>query len=253
MNSRTISCALLLSGLIAAAPARADDVSVAVAANFTEAVKRIAPLFEKATGHRVQASFGATGTLYAQIRNGAPFEVLLSADDGTPAKLAAEGYGVPTSRFTYAVGRLVLWSATPGYVDARGEVLKKNDFARLAIANPKLAPYGSAAVAAMKKMGVYDAVAPKLVQGDNIAQTFQFVSTGNAQLGFVALAQVLALPENARGSYWVIPGKLHEPIRQDAVLLKPGANKPAARAFLEFLKSEQARKVIESLGYGIKP
>jgi molybdate transport system substrate-binding protein len=253
MKPAVLRFALLLLCLFAAGPAAADTVSAAVAANFSEAIQRLAPLFHRATGHTLQPSLGATGKFYAQIKNGAPFEVLLAADAETPRRLAAEGLALPDSRFAYAVGRLALWSPTPGVVDARGEVLKKGDYARIAIANPKLAPYGAAAVAAMKRLGVYDTVAPKLVQGENIAQAFQFVQTGNAQLGFVALAQVMALKESERGSWWTLPAGLHPPIRQDAVLLKAGADKPAARAFLEFLKGREARRVIESLGYATTP
>jgi molybdate transport system substrate-binding protein len=250
----TTSCSsLLLLGLLAATPASADPVTVAVAANFSEAVKRMAPRFQRATGHKLIPSFGATGKFYAQIRNSAPFEVLLAADEETPRRLAAEGYAVPDSRFTYAVGWLALWSPTPGFVDSRGAVLRQGTFARLAIANPKLAPYGAAAETAMKKLGVHDAIAPKLVQGENIAQTFQFVQTGNAQLGFVALAQVMALKEGERGSWWIVPASLHAPIRQDAVLLKAGESKPAARAWLDFLKGAEARHIIESLGYATTP
>lgn len=244
---------LFLLCLLAAVPAGADEVSAAVAANFGGAIQRLAPLFHRATGHTLKPSLGATGKFYAQIRNGAPFEVLLAADEDTPRRLAAESLALADSRFAYAVGRLALWSPTPGVVDAKGEVLKKGDYERIAIANPKLAPYGAAAVAAMKKLGVYDAVVPKLVQGENIAQTFQFVQTGNAQLGFVALAQVLALEERKRGSWWTLPAHLHAPIRQDAVLLKAGAGNPAARAFLEFLRGREARRVIESLGYATAP
>jgi molybdate transport system substrate-binding protein len=244
---------LLLALLVAAGPAGADTVAVAVASNFSAAIQRLAPLFQRATGHTLQPSFGATGKFYAQIRNGAPYELLLAADDETPRRLVAEGLAAPGRRFTYAVGRLALWSPVPGFVDAQGEVLRRGEFARLAIANPKLAPYGVAAEAAMKNLGVYDAIAPKLVQGENIAQAFQFVQTGNAQLGFVALAQVMARQEGERGSWWVVPATLHAPIRQDAVLLETAEHKPAARAFLEFLQGPEARRVIESLGYATAP
>jgi molybdate transport system substrate-binding protein len=244
---------LFLLCLVVAVPAGADEVSVAVAANFGGALQRLAPLFHRATGHTLQPSLGATGKFYAQIRNGAPFEVLLAADEDTPRRLAAEGLAVADSRFAYAMGRLALWSPTPGFVDIKGAVLRQGRFARLAVANPKLAPYGAAAEATMKKLGVYDAIAPKLVQGQNIAQAFQFVQSGNAQLGFVALAQVMALEESERGSRWTVPSDLHPAIRQDAVLLKAGAGKPAARAFLEFLKGREAQRVIASLGYATAP
>jgi len=253
MKPAALPFSLLLVCLFAVAPAAADPVTAAVASNFSEAIQRLAPLFHQATGHTLRPSFGATGKFYAQIRNGAPFDVLLAADAETPRRLAAEGLAAPGSQFTYATGRLALWSPKPGYVDAKGEVLKQGGYTRLAIANPKLAPYGAAAEAAMNKLGVYDRVAPKLVQGESIAQTFQFVQTGNAQLGFVALAQVMALKEGERGSWWTLPGGLHAPIRQDAVLLKAGEGKPAARAWLDFLKSPEARRLIESLGYATAP
>jgi molybdate transport system substrate-binding protein len=231
----------------------ADDVSVAVAANFTAATRRLAPAFEKASGHRLTASFGSTGKLYAQIRNGAPFEILLAADTTTPQRLIADGAALPGTSFTYALGQLALWSTAPGRVDAEGAVLKRAAFTRLAIANPKLAPYGAAAVMTMVRLGAYDRLAPKVVVGENIAQTFQFVSTGAAQLGFVAVAQVMALPEARRGSWWRVPARLYDPIRQDAVLLKHAADQPAARAFMEFLKGPEARRIIQSLGYGTAP
>ncbi|MBI3897269.1 MAG: molybdate ABC transporter substrate-binding protein [Gammaproteobacteria bacterium] len=173
--------------LVATAPAKSDEVNAAVAANFTAAMNRLVPEFERATGHKVVASFGATGKLYAQIKNGAPFDVLLAADDEHPKKLAQENLAVAATRFTYATGRLVLWSAKPAIVDDRGTVLHNGEFAHLAIANPKTAPYGSAAEQVMRKLGVWTRIEPRLVQGENIAQTFQFISTGNASLGFVAL------------------------------------------------------------------
>jgi molybdate transport system substrate-binding protein len=251
MKFARLVTALLLC--LAANTSSADQVRIAVAANFTEAVRLIVPAFETATGHIVVPSFGSTGKFYAQIANGAPFDLLLSADEDTPRRLIAAGLAVPGTRLTYASGRLALWSAAPGAVDARGDVLKRRDFARLAIANPKVAPYGAAAEAALKKLGVYGSVSPRLVQGENIAQTFQFVSTRNAQLGFVALAQVLALKDDKRGSWWVVPSNLHPPIRQDAVLLHPGESKPAARAFLDFLKDPQVKRIITALGYGVTP
>ena len=229
--------------------ALADEVKVAVAANFTAPMQKIAVEFEKDTGHKALVSTGATGAFYAQIKNGAPFEVLLSADDETPAKLEAEGAGVKGSRFTYAIGRLVLWSAKPGFVDARGEVLKKGDFNKLALANPKTAPYGSAALEVMKKLGVQEALQPKIVQGENISQTFQFVSTGNAEVGFVALSQVWQDGVLKSGSAWIVPADLYAPIRQDAILLAKGEGKPAAEALLKYLKGDKAKAVIKSYGY----
>ena len=241
----------LLALVLASSCALADEVQVAVAANFTAPMKQIAADFEKATGHKAQLAFGATGKFYAQIKNGAPFEVLLAADDTTPAKLEAEGAAVAGTRFTYATGRLVLWSAKPGFVDDKGEVLKKGEFAHVAIANPKLAPYGAAAVEALTALKLLDAVQPKFVQAENIAQAHQFIATGNAELGFVALAQVMKDGRLGDGSAWVLPAKLHEPIRQDAVVLANGKGKPAAEALLKFLKSDQARAVIKSYGYDL--
>ena len=228
--------------------ARADEVSVAVAANFTAPMKLIAVDFEKDTGHKVVASYGATGKFYAQIKNGAPFEVLLSADDETPAKLIREGAGVTGSQFTYAMGTLVLWSAKPAIVDGAGAVLKKGAFDHIALADPKLAPYGAAAVASMKALGVYDSLQPKLVTADNIGQAYQFVSSGNALLGFVALSQVLKNGQ-IQGSSWVVPANLYTPIRQDAVVLDKGKGKPAADALMKYLKSDKAKAVIKSFGY----
>lgn len=235
--------------LFAASLAHADEVQVAVAANFTAPAQKIAAQFEKDTGHVAKLSFGATGKFYAQITNGAPFEVLLSADDETPAKLEKEGQAAPGTRFTYAIGTLVLWSAQPGAVDAQGAVLKSGQFERLSIANPKTAPYGAAAIETMKALGVLDAVTPKLVQGENIAQAYQFVATGNAPLGFVALSQVFEDGALKGGSAWIVPAKLHQPIRQDAVVLAKGAANPAAKAWLAYLKSEKALAVIRAYGY----
>ncbi|OQW87488.1 MAG: molybdate ABC transporter substrate-binding protein [Rhodoferax ferrireducens] len=228
--------------------ARADEVTVAVAANFTAPMKLIAVNFEKDTGHKVVASYGATGKFYAQIKNGAPFEVLLSADDETPAKLIREGAGVTGSQFTYAMGTLVLWSAKPAIVDGAGAVLKNGAFDHIALADPKLAPYGAAAVASMKALGVYDSLQPKLVTADNIGQAYQFVSSGNALLGFVALSQVLKNGQ-IQGSSWVVPANLYTPIRQDAVVLDKGKGKPAADALMKYLKSDKAKAVIKSFGY----
>jgi molybdate transport system substrate-binding protein len=241
-------CALLLSAP-ASAPALADEVQVAVAANFTAPLKLIAADFEKDTGHKAVLTFGATGRFYAQITNGAPFEVLLAADDETPAKLEKEGAAMHGSRFTYATGRLVLWSARPGVVDAQGEVLKKGDFKKIAIAAPKLAPYGAAAFETMNKLGLQAALESKLVQGESIGQTFSFVSTGNAELGFVALSQVYEGGKIKSGSAWIVPASLHSPIRQDAVLLAKAKDSKAAVQLMAFLKTDKARAVIRSFGY----
>lgn len=241
--------ASLVIAMASASTAHAGEVQVAVAANFTAPMQKLAAEFEKDTGHKTRLTFGATGKFYAQVRNGAPFEVLLAADDETPARLEREGQGVPGSRFTYAIGRLVLWSAQVGYVDAKGNILKTRDFKHLAIANPKTAPYGAAAVSAMKKLNLVEALQPRLVQGENIAQAHQFVSTGNAQLGFVALSQVYQDGKIASGSAWIVPASFHEPIRQDALVLAKGATNPAAKALLDYLKSDKARGIIRASGY----
>lgn len=229
---------------------QAGEVLVAVAANFAGPLAQLSTGYTAATGHTLKMSSGATGKFYAQIAAGAPFEVLLAADDDTPRKLTAEGLGVPGSQFTYAIGKLVLWSAQPGYVDTQGTVLTHGAYAHLAIANPKLAPYGRAATEVLQTLGLHDALAPKLVTAESIAQAYQFVATGNAELGFVALSQVAAPGQVAAGSYWVVPPSLYSEIRQDAVLLKAGAKNPAAAALLAYLKSPAARALIQSYGYG---
>jgi len=229
--------------------AQAAEVSVAVAANFTAPMRKIAQTFEQETGHKAILSFGSTGNFYAQIRNGAPFEILLAADDETPIKIEKEGLGVAASRFTYAIGKLVLWSKQPGFVDDRGEILRSGKFQRIAVANPKLAPYGAAALETMTQLGVLQALQPKFVQGENIAQTFQFVATENAQLGFVALSQVMTDGRIAQGSAWTVPSSLHAPIRQDALLLVKGKDNPAATALMNFLQSDRSRLVMRSYGY----
>lgn len=241
--------ASMVIAMAGAAAAHAGEVQVAVAANFAAPMQKIAAEFEKDTGHQARLAFGSTGKFYAQVRNGAPFEVLLAADDETPARLEKEGQGVPGSRLTYAIGRLVLWSAQAGYVDAKGEILKTGNFKHLAIANPKTAPYGAAALSAMKKLNLAEALQPKLVQGENIAQAHQFVSTGNAQLGFVALSQVYQDGKIASGSAWIVPATYHEPIRQDALVLAKGAANPAAKALLDYLKSDKAKGIIRAYGY----
>jgi len=241
---------LLLTVLLGVATsARAEKVQVAVAANFSAPMEKVAAEFAKATGHEALLSFGATGKLYAQIKNGAPFGVLLSADTTTPEKLEKEGLGVPGTRRTYAIGKLVLWSAQPGIVDAQGDVLEKGTFRHVSLANPETAPYGAAAVQVLTKLGLLEALKPKFVQGENIAQAHQFVASGNAELGFVALSQVMKDGNITAGSAWIVPPELYEPLRQDAILLSAGKSNPAAVALLEFLKGAAARAVILSYGY----
>ncbi len=230
--------------------ANADEVTVAVAANFAGPLAKIGEGFTAATGHTLRVSSGATGKFYSQIISGAPFEVLIAADDETPRRLIAEGYAVAHSQFTYAIGKLVLWSAQPRYVDDQGAVLASGTYAHLAIANPKLSPYGRAGAEVLKARGLSETVAPRLVTAESIAQTYQFVATGNAELGFVALSQVAVPGRPATGSYWRVPPSLHGEIRQDAVLLKKGERNPAAAALLAYLKSPATRTLIQSYGYG---
>ena len=227
----------------------AAEVSIAVAANFAVPMQKIAQAFEQETGHKAILSFGSTGSFYAQIRHGAPFQILLAADDETPIKIEKEGLGVAGSRFSYAMGKLVLWSKQPGLVDDKGEILRTGKFERIAIANPKLSPYGTAAMEALTTLGLVQEIRPKIVQGENIAQTYQFVATENAQLGFVALSQVLTEGKIAQGSGWIVPAKLHPPIQQDAILLVRGTDNPAARSFMRFLRSDRARLLTRSYGY----
>jgi len=196
-------------------------------------------------------SFGSSGKFVSQFENGGPFEVFLSADDKGPIKLEQSGLAVPNTRFTYALGKLVLWSATPGLVDDQGQVLSKGGFKHIALADPKLAPYGEAAVEVMKNRGLFDKLQPVFVQGENIAQTHQFVSTGNAELGFVAFSQVIDNGKIAGGSGWIIPSDLYKPIRQDAILMKTGAENPAAPALMQFLKSPEALAIIRKYGYDL--
>ena len=249
MLMRPLSMCSLALAAILLPTAHAGEVAVAVAANFTAPMQKIAAQFEQDTGHKAQLSFGATGKFYAQIANGAPFGVLLAADDSTPKKIGKEGLGDGATRFTYAIGQLVLWSKQPGYVDADGKVLQKTDWQHIAIANPKLAPYGLAAMQTLDKLGLTAQVQPRVVTGENIGQTYQFAASGNAQLGFVALSQVMEGSKLREGSAWVVPANMHESIRQDAIVLKPGQGNPAAAALMDYLKGEKARAIIKSYGY----
>ncbi len=232
---------------------QAETTIVAVAANFTKPMTEIAAAFEKTTGHSANLSFGASGKFVAQIENAAPFEVFLAADDKTTAKVLQDGFAVANSDFTYAIGKLVLWSATANLVDDKGEILSKGGFKHLALADPKLAPYGAAAVEVLKGKLLLDKLQPLFVQGENINQTYQFVSTGNAELGFVALSQVID-PDKVKivnGSAWQVPENLYTPIRQNAVLLKQGEGNPAAPALIQFLKSPESKAIISKYGYGL--
>jgi molybdate transport system substrate-binding protein len=239
---------LCLTGLFPVA-CGAGEIRVAVASNFTAPMHVIAAAFEKESGHKIVAAFGPSGKFYAQIRNGAPFQILFSADDEIPRRLEQEGLAVPTTRFTYAIGALALWSAQPGFVDRDGATLGMGRFSRLAIANPRLAPYGRAAVETLRNMRLERELEARLVQGENIAQTYQFVATGNAELGFVALSQIVHAGDALPGSAWIVPAALHSPIRQDAVLLRNGADNGAALELLRFFKTGTAQSIILSYGY----
>ena len=243
---RAFACALVLALLGGAA--QAADVQVAVAANFTEPAKLIATAFEKKTGDHVALSFGASGQFYTQIKSGAPFEILLSADADRPAQAEKDGLAVPGTRFTYATGQLVLYSSAPGKVDAKGQVLKTGAFDKLSVADPAVAPYGVAAMQTLDKLGVTAAMQPKIVKGASIGQAWQFVQSGAADVGFVALSQVI---NEKGGSRWIVPESMHAPIDQQAILLKTGADDPEAKKFLAFLKGGEARAIIKSYGYTV--
>jgi molybdate transport system substrate-binding protein len=241
-------CGLLLFTL-AVAPAQAGQVAVAVAANFAAPLKALALEFEKTSGHTLQITAGATGKLLAQIKSGAPFEVFLAADTDSPERLIKDGQALANSRFTYATGRLMLWSADARRVDAQGAVLKTGRFKHLAIAAPKLAPYGAAAVQTLTQLGLLAPLKPRLVQGESIGQTYSFIATGNAELGFVAQSQVFENGQLRQGSGWLVPAALHTPLHQDAVLLKLGQSNLAASALLAYLKTDKAKAAIRAFGY----
>ncbi len=249
-NSRLLAPVAALGALLCvlATQAQAAEVSVAVAANFIEPAKAIAAAFAAKTGDHALLSPGASGQFYTQISHGAPFEILLSADADRPERIEHEGLGVAGTRFTYAIGTLVLFSKTPGLVDPAGAVLAHGGFKSLAIADPGAAPYGQAAVETLNKLGLSAQLQPRLVKGASIGQAYQWVETGVADLGFVALSQVVDEPG---GSRWIVPAADHAPIVQQAILLSPGAKDPAAQAFLDFLKSPQAVAIIRRYGYEV--
>ena len=234
---------------VVAANAQAAEIKVAVASNLANTLKEIAVEFQRDTGHQLAITPGATGKFYAQISHGAPFDVFLSADDETPRKLAQEGKAIAASQFTYALGRLALWSPSPDLVDKNADILKTDKFKYIAIANAKVAPYGQAAVQTMQKLGVLSKIEPRVVQGESIAQTFQFVSTGNAQLGFVALSQIFENGKIKTGSAWIVPEEMHEQLKQDAVVLQSCKNTSACQALMDYLKSEKIKKMMSSYGY----
>jgi molybdate transport system substrate-binding protein len=248
---RPATLGLVATLLVAPLAARADEALAAVAANFAEAAEALVPLFREATGHVLVLTTGSTGKLFAQISEGAPFDLLLAADAETPARLVGDGLGVAGSAFTYAVGKLALWSPDPDRIGEDGRAALEDEGLRfVAIANPELAPYGVAAKEALRSMGLWNVLQPKIVMGQNIGQTNSLVASGAAEMGFVALSAVLSPRTQTRGSRWDVPQELFQPIRQDAVLLAHGADNPAAQAFLDFLQTPDARQVIEAFGYG---
>lgn len=251
MKNRFLFAIFVLISSAFALSAQADTVKIAVAANFAVPAQKIASAFEVTSGHKVLVSTGSTGKLYTQIVNGAPFEVFLSADEQTAQRLEKENRALSGSRFTYAIGKLALWSAKAGFVDEQGVVLKDGKFAHLAVANPKTAPYGQAALEVLTALGLAKTLQPKFVQGESIAQTYQFVASGNAELGFVALSQIFENGKITQGAAWLVPQSLYSPIRQDAVLLVKGQNNPAAQALMRFLKSAQSTEIIKKYGYDI--
>ncbi len=237
--------------VLAVTPASAEQVLVAVAANFIGPFREVATEFEKTTGHTVQTASGSSGNFYSQIKNGAPFDVFFSADNERPKLLEDEGLGVKGNRFTYAIGRLVLWGPDPSLIKGE-DTLRSASFKRLAIANPKTAPYGVAAMQAMQKLKVWESVQPRIVMGESLGQTMGFIESGNAELGFVALSQVLDPKIKGAGSRWDVPNDFHEPIQQDVVLLTKGKDNPAAKALMEFMGGPQAKAIIERYGYELK-
>lgn len=251
LTARQLLFAVWLASLAPAA--FADTVSVAVASNFANPLKQLQPLFEQQSDHRLRISSASTGTLYAQIRNGAPYDVFLSADRARPERLIAEGLAEESSAFVYARGRLILWSPDPDLVDGHGAVLRSGDFEHLALANPRTAPYGAAAMQVLRELGLAQSLAGRIVQGENIAQTWQFVATRNAELGFVALSQPIAANLETSGSRWLVPQSMYDPIEQMAVLLAAAHDEPAAREFMQFLQSSKAVRKIRQLGYDAGP
>ena len=261
MKRTRISCLLIgmaLMRMMFVNDAHAQSINVAVASNFTHPIKALIKAFEKQSDHNVRVSFGSSGKFYAQIKHGAPFQVFLSADQTKPLALEKEGLVMAGSRFTYAIGRLAIWSSKENFIDERLIPLKNGHFNKLALANPKLAPYGVAAAQVLDNLKLTNSTQSKWVQGENIAQTYQFVSTGNSDLGFVALSQIIQHTKSQnsanttsikQGSAWVIPNHLHRPIRQDAVLLKRGKDNQTAYAFMQFLKNQQAKEIINTFGY----
>lgn len=239
------SCAFFLISPLS----NAAQIIVAVASNFSEPAKQIAKQFEHKYNTKVIISSAGTGVLANQIKNGAPYEILLSADKTTPQQLIQDGYAVKDTQFTYAQGQLVLWSKQTNFITNDANILKTNKFNFLAIANPKLAPYGSAAMQTLAKLGLTESIKNKIVTGDNISNTYQFVATGNADLGFVALSQIMNNGKITAGSYWIVPQNITPLIQQDAIILNVGKNNPASQQFMNFIKSKTVQQIIKSYGY----
>lgn len=247
---RCVPSSLLLTlAMMLTVAVRADELTIAVASNFAAPMQEIARQFESHSGHKLKLAFGSSGKFFAQIRHGAPYHAFFSADQAKPAKLVGLKLGDADSRFTYAEGKLALWSRKPGFVDAEGEVLKRGEYNKLALANPKLAPYGAAAVEVLQHLQLEKQTRARWVQGENISQTYQFVASGNADLGMVALSQILENGEVTEGSAWIVPAQFYNPIQQDAVILKRGANAPALREFWSYIQSAEAREIIRTYGY----
>ncbi|HXU92702.1 MAG TPA: molybdate ABC transporter substrate-binding protein [Gallionella sp.] len=245
-----VAVVALLCGLMSS-QVKAGEVTAAVASNFAAPMERIVAQFQHDTGHTVKVSLGSSGKFYSQIKQGAPFDVFLAADEEMPQRLVQEGLAVGGTCFVYAEGKLVLWSAQPGLVDAQGAVLRKGGYTKLAIADPRLAPYGMAGKESLERLGLWNAIQGRVVTGENVTQTYQYAATGNADLGFVALSQVMRDGRVTEGSYWLVPSELYTPIRQSSVLLSGAKDKAAAQALLNYLKGEPAKVVIRSFGYGL--
>lgn len=250
MKRLMLAWCLVLLACTAVSPAFAEPVLVAVAANFLPPFREVALEFEKTTGHTLRVVSGSSGNFYSQIQNGAPFDVFFSADNERPKKLEDEGLGVKDTRFTYAIGRIVLWSANADLIKGE-ETLRAKNFKRLAIANPKNAPYGVAAMQTMQKLELWESLQPHIVMGESIGQTMGFIESGNAQVGFVALSQVMDPKVKGKGSHWQVPTHLHEPIQQDVILLTKGKENPGAKALLAFIGGPHAKAIIERYGYAL--
>jgi molybdate transport system substrate-binding protein len=240
-----VVCAVLTNQLAA------EEILVAVAANFIQPMTDIAALFEAESGHDVSLASGSSGRFVAQIRNGAPFQIFLSADQERVTALVNSGDAIAETQFTYATGALVLWTARDDVEVDGSEVLTSLERGYLALANPQLAPYGRAAMEVLDSLSLTEQTRPRWVQGENIAQTYQFVETGNAEFGFVAASQIAAAGSISRGSGWLVPQELHSPIHQDAVLLSRAADCGACRQLLDFLRSEASQKIITAAGYRV--